>query len=221
VSNKKTKFVESHWLTFAMKGAISVVAGLCLMFAPKDDLSLMTQIVGWTMFGLAFIEIANVLYRTRRSHNWGFPLLLGAIELLIAVALLYTVDPNNPGASDLIPLRITYLAAYVVFASIVTIVMGFASFNNVTDRFMWVVNGMIGSIIAFMMYGGTGLGDGVHIGMFGTYLMVNGLTDLFFGVHSKEELFASYGRKTTPKPVAAKAETKTETKKTVAKKGKK
>ena len=211
MSNKKTKFVESHWLTFAMKGAISVVAGLCLMFAPKNDLSLMTQIVGWTMFGLAFIEIANVLYRTRRAHNWGFPLLLGAIELFIAVALLYTVDPNATTADELNWLRITYLSAYVVFASIVTIAMGFASFDNITDRFMWVVNGMIGCILAFMMFGGTTLGAEAHIAIFGSYLMVNGLTDLFFGVHSKEELLSSYNRK----PAAEKKVAKT------TKKGKK
>ncbi len=204
MSNKKTKFVESHWLTFAMKGAISVVAGLCLMFAPKNDLSLMTQIVGWTMFGLAFIEIANVLYRTRRSHNWGFPLILGAIELFIAVALLYTIDPNAKSADELTWLRITYLSAYVVFASIVTIAMGFASFDNVTDRFMWVVNGMIGCILAFMMFGGTNLGAAAHIAIFGSYLMVNGLTDLFFGVHSKEELLASYSRKPAAKKETAK-----------------
>ena len=211
MSNKKTKFVESHWLTFAMKGAISVVAGLCLMFAPKNDLSMMTQIVGWTMFGLAFIEIANVLYRTRRSHNWGFPLLLGAIELFIAVALLYTIDPNAKTTDELTWLRITYLSAYVVFASIVTIAMGFASFDNITDRFMWVVNGMIGCILAFMMFGGTTLGAEAHIAIFGSYLMVNGLTDLFFGVHSKEELLSSYNRK----PAAKKETAKT------AKKGKK
>ena len=208
--NKKSKFVESHWLTFAMKGAISVIAGLCLMFAPKNDLSVLTQIVGWTMFSLAFIEIANVLYRTRRSHNWGFPLVLGAIEMFIAVALLYTIDPNG-SADELTWLRITYLSAYVVFASIVTIVMGFASFDNITDRFMWVVNGMIGSILAFMMFGGTTLGAAAHIGIFGTYLMVNGLTDLFFGVHSKEEMLASFNRKPATKKVVAKA----------AKKGKK
>ena len=211
MSNKKTKFVESHWLTFAMKGAISVVAGLCLMFAPKNDLSMMTQIVGWTMFGLAFIEIANVLYRTRRSHNWGFPLLLGAIELFIAVALLYTIDPNAKTADELTWLRITYLSAYVVFASIVTIAMGFVSFDNITDRFMWVVNGMIGCILAFMMFGGTTLGAEAHIAIFGSYLMVNGLTDLFFGVHSKEELLSSYNRKPAAKKEAAKT----------AKKGKK
>ena len=215
--SKKTKFVESHWLTFAMKGAISVVAGLCLMFAPKNDLSLMTQIVGWTMFGLAFIEIANVLYRTRRSHNWGFPLLLGAIELFIAVALLYTVDPNATTADELNWLRITYLSAYVVFASIVTIAMGFASFDNITDRFMWVVNGMIGCILAFLMFGGTTLGAEAHIAIFGSYLMVNGLTDLFFGfgVHSKEELLSSYNRK----PAAA--ATKKVAAKSTAKKGRK
>ena len=204
MSNKKTKFVESHWLTFAMKGAISVVAGLCLMFAPKNDLSLMTQIVGRTMFGLAFIEIANVLYRTRRPHNWGFPLLLGAIELFIAVALLYTIDPNATTTDELTWLRITYLSAYVVFASIVTIAMGFASFDNITDRFMWVVNGMIGCILAFMMFGGTTLGAEAHIAIFGSYLMVNGLTDLFFGVHSKEELLSSYNRKPAAKKETAK-----------------
>ena len=211
MNNAKHKFVESHWLTFAMKGAISVIAGLCLMFAPKNDLSLLTQIVGWTMFGLAFIEIANVLYRTRRSHNWGFPLFLGAIELFIAIALLYTIDPNASTADELTWLRIVYLSAYVVFASIVTIIMGFASFDNVTDRFMWVVNGIIGSIIAFMMFGGTNLGAAAHISMFGSYLMVNGLTDLFFSIHSKEEMLASYSRKTTVKRVSAKS----------AKKGKK
>ena len=76
---------------------------------------------------------------------------------------------------------------------------------------MWVVNGMIGCIVAFMMLGGTALDSGFHIGMFGTYLMVNGLTDLFFGIHSKEEMFEA---------IAAKAAAKKATTKT-AKKGKK
>lgn len=200
----KTKFVESHWLTFAMKGAISVIAGLCLMFAPKNDLSLLTQIVGWTMFGLAFVELANVLYRTRRSHNWGFPLILGIIEMFVAVALLYTVDTTANRGDDLNWLRLIYLSSYVIFASIVTIIMGLASFKNVTDRFMWVVNGMIGCIVAFMMLGGTALDSGFHIGMFGTYLMVNGLTDLFFGIHSKEEMFEAIAAKAAAKKVTAK-----------------
>ena len=186
MSNTTKKFIESHWLTFALKGAVSVVAGLCLMFAPKGDTSLMTQIVGWTMFGLAFVELANVAYRKSRSHNWGFPFFLGLIELFIAIALLYTIDPNQQG-DDLLWLRIIYLSAYVLFVSVVTIAMGFMSFSNMTDRFMWIVNGMLGCVVAFMMFGGTNLGAVAHIELFGTYLMINGITDLFYGVHSKDE----------------------------------
>ncbi len=200
MSNTKRKFVESHWLTFAMKGAISVVAGLCLMFAPQNDLTLLTQIVGWTMFGLAFVELLNVVYRKRRSHNWGFPLFLGAVELLVAVLLLFTLDPNQGNPDDLVWLRILYLSIFVIFASVITIIMGFASFTNMTNRFMWVINGMVGAVIGFMMLGGTNLGAAAHIVLFGTYLMVNGMTDLFYGIHSKDELVEAHAsRKNTKK----------------------
>lgn len=192
MSKTTKKFIESHWLTFALKGAISIVAGLCLMFAPTGDesISLLTQIAGWAMFGLAFIEVANVIYRKSRSHNWGFPLVLGAIELSIAIALLYTFNPGMP-SEDLVWVRIIMLSGYVLFASIVTILMGFMSFSNMTDRFMWIVNGMLGAIVAFVMFGGTELGTGAHIQLFGSYLLINGITDLFFGVHSKDELLAA------------------------------
>lgn len=176
-----------------MKGAVSVVAGLCLMFSRNQDTHYLTQILGWTMFGLALVELANVVYRKKRSHNWGFPLFLGFLELAISVALLYTVDPNMTDES-LVALRIAILAGYVAFASIVTIAMGFVSFNNMTDRFMWIVNGAIGAVLAFLMLGGATSGSesvgaffNTKVLVFGTYLMVNGLTDLFFGVHSKDE----------------------------------
>ncbi len=192
MSKTTKKFIESHWLTFALKGAISIVAGLCLMFAPTGDnsISLLTQIAGWTMFGLAFIEVANVIYRQSRSHNWGFPLALGIIELSIAIGLLWTFNPGMP-TKELVGVRIIMLAGYVLFASVVTIVMGFMSFSNMTDRFMWIVNGMLGAIVSFVMFGGTELGQGAHIQLFGTYLMVNGITDLFFGVHSRDEILTA------------------------------
>lgn len=192
MSKTTKKFIESHWLTFALKGAISIVAGLCLMFAPTGDnsISLLTQIAGWTMFGLAFIEVANVIYRQSRSHNWGFPLALGIIELSIAIGLLWTFNPGMP-TKELIGVRIGMLTGYVLFASVVTIIMGFMSFSNMTDRFMWIVNGMLGAIVSFVMFGGTELGHGAHIQLFGSYLMINGITDLFFGIHSKDQILAA------------------------------
>lgn len=174
-------------MTFAAKGVISIIAGICLMYAPKNDLMLMTHIVGWTMLGLAIIEMINAAYRRTKSHNVGFSLFLGIIEMAISVALLFTIDPSVSGEDDLNWLRIIYLAAYVAFTSVVTIVMGFTGVTNMTDRAMWVINGMIGCVLACMMFGGTGLGSAAYISLFGTYLLVNGLTDLFFGIHAKDQ----------------------------------
>ncbi len=188
MSKTQKKFIESHWLTFATKGVISIVAGLCLMYVPKNDVTLLAQIVGWTILGLAIIEMINATYRRTKSHNVGFALFLGLLEMAVSVAILYTVDPKVFGDNDLTWLRIVILASYVAFASIVTIAMGFISLTNATDRMMWIINGMIGCVIACMLFGGTSLGSGAYIALFGTYLMVNGITDLFFGVHSKDEV---------------------------------
>ncbi len=183
----KRKFIESHWLFFAAKGVISILAGLYLMLTPIQDATYLIQVVGWTMLGLAVIEIANVIHRGRRQHNIGFPLFLGLLEGAISVALLYTVN-GNADLATLLPIRISILAGYVLFASVVTVIMGFSSFENMTDRFMWVINGMLGCVIGFVIFAGASLGDVAHIMLFGTYLMINGLTDLFYGIHSKDEL---------------------------------
>lgn len=186
MSKTTKKFIESHWLTFALKGAISVIASMCLMFAGGGDTELLIQVVGWTMIGLGAIELANMIHRSHKQHNWGFPLFLGLLEIAIAISLLITTWPGV-GSSDLIWLRIAILSGYVLFASLVTILIGFGSFTNMTDRFMWVVNGMLGAILAFVMLPGSAYSPTAHISFFGVYLLVNGLTDLFFGVHSHDQ----------------------------------
>ena len=203
----KRKFIESHWLTFAIKGIISLVAGLCMMLTAKNEVGYLTQIVGWTMIGLSIIELSNCVHRKRRGHNIGFALFLGLLEMWIAIALLVA---NIPGIaqSNLIGLRIAMLSGYVLFASIVTIVMGFKGFDNMTDRFMWIVNGMLGCVLALVMFADNGLSATTHIKLFGTYLMINGLTDLFFGIHSKDEMAELHAERVAARAKSAKTSKK-------------
>ena len=183
----KRKYIESHWGVFVLKGIVSLFAGFYMMFTHRQDVNILIQVVGWTMLALAIIEVVNVAHRSSRQRNWGFPLGLGAVEMAISVALLYTVNPNATLA-ELLPLRLSMLAAYVLAASIITVVMGFRSFDNLTDRFMWVVNGMLGCVLGFVIFNAGNISDVAHIMLFGTYLLINGLTDLFFGIHSKDEM---------------------------------
>lgn len=183
----KRKYIESHWGVFVLKGIVSLFAGFYMMFTHRQDVNFLIQVVGWTMLALAIIEVINVAHRSSRQRNWGFPLGLGVVEMAISVALLYTVNPNATLA-ELLPLRLSMLAAYVLAASIITVVMGFQSFDNLTDRFMWVVNGMLGCVLGFVIFNAGNISDVAHIMLFGTYLLINGLTDLFFGIHSKDEM---------------------------------
>ncbi|MBR0134143.1 DUF308 domain-containing protein [Candidatus Saccharibacteria bacterium] len=187
MSATKRKFIESHWLTFAVKGVVSIIAGLCMMLTVKGDIGYLTKVVGCALIFLGAVEFINVLHRIRRRQNWSFPLALGIIELIVAVCVLFSVNPNLT-AEQLIWLRIVLLSCYILFASVLTIAMGFMNFKNMTDRYLWVVNGMLGCIFGFVMLADNGLSATTHIKLFGTYLLVNGLTDLFFGIHSKDEM---------------------------------
>ena len=187
MSATKRKFIESHWLTFAAKGGVSIIAGLCMMLTIKSNIGYLTNVIGWAMIGLGCVEIINAIHRIRRKQNLGFPLLLGIVEIAIAICVLFTVNPNL-SADELIWLRIILLSAYVLFASILTILIGFRDFKDDTDRWIWVINGMIGCVLAFVMFADNGLSTTTHIKLFGTYLLVNGLSDLFFGIHSKNEM---------------------------------
>ncbi len=187
MSTTKRKFIESHWMTFAVKGAVSIIAGLCMMLTIKSDIGYLTNVIGWAMICLGCIEIINVVHRIRRNQNWSFPLALGAAEIAIAICVLFTVNPNL-SAEQLIWLRIAMLSIYIIFASILTMLMGFRNFKNDTDRWIWVINGMLGCILGFVMLADNGLSTTTHIKLFGTYLLINGLSDLIFGIHSKDEM---------------------------------
>ena len=203
----KRKYIESHWGVFVLKGIVSLLAGFYMMFTHRQDVNYLIQVVGWTMLALAIIEVINVAHRSRRQRNWGFPLALGAVEMGMSVALLYTVNPNATLA-ELLPVRLSMLAAYVLVASIITVVMGFQSFDNLTDRFMWVVNGMLGCVLGFVIFNAGNIGDVAHIMLFGTYLLINGLTDLFFGIHSKDEMKELHSERAAKRKLATKTSSK-------------
>jgi len=186
VSNRR-KYIESHWLVFAVKGAVALVAGLFLSMAIRNDAEFLAKMVGFAMLGLGIIEILNTINRSRLEHNWGFSLAVGIVQLFVAVFMLFTLDVRLFGESTALT-RISLLSFYMLSSSILTIIMGFTCFKNVTDRIMWIVQGMIGAILGFVALGGSGLSDNTHIRLFGIYLLVRGLVDFIFGIHSRDLL---------------------------------
>lgn len=189
MSTNRRKYIESHWLVFAVKGAISLVAGLLLALTNKTDTTYLAKMVGFAMAGLGIIEIFNTINRKRLEHNWGMSLAIGIVEFIVAICMLFTINTGQHEGWNIL-VRIPLLSFYMLAAATLSIAMGFTCFKDDTDKFMWIVEGIVGAILAFVALGGSGLSDNTHIKMFGTYLLVRGLVELIFGVHSREEMEA-------------------------------
>lgn len=205
----KRKYIESHWLIFGVKGALASIAGLCLILS-FSEVDLITRLVGYFMIALGVIELFNVFHRKSKQHAWGIPLAVSIIELFVAATLLFAAVPEFimnlfPGTDysqiqgSVLAFRMVVLAVYTLYASISSIFIAFRSFTNKTDQFIWLMEGMFGAVMAFAMMGENGLDPNTHLRVFGVYLLVKGLTDLIFGVHSKELLDTATAEKNAKK----------------------
>ncbi len=196
--NTKRKYIESHWLVFAIKGAFAAIAGLCLNLSFGDS-DRITRLLGYFMLFLGIAELINVFHRSAKQHNWGIPLAVACVELFVAATMLVAAVPDfvmgffpDSSYSDIqgnvLAFRLIVLSCYTLYASVASIFIAFTSFENKTDRFIWLMEGMFGAIMAFAMLGENGVSALTHLRVFGVYLLVKGLTDMIFAVHSKEEL---------------------------------
>lgn len=183
MSNRKVrKYIESHWLIFALQGVVGLLFGWFVMFTNIDKVSTLVIIAGITLLVLGLIDIANLIYRKRRQQNWGLALILGLLNFGIGLSLLLTKDLNVAWALGL-------LAGYTIFCGVFEILLGFKSLSDPTDRFMWIVCGICGSILGFVVLNsGHFENPTTFIKFFGTYTMIYGITALIYAVHNKNEL---------------------------------
>lgn len=187
MKHTKRRYIESHWLVFAMKGLLAAVAGIWMILSFSADVHFLTRIVGATLLGMSAIEMFNIFHRRRLQRNWSMPLAISAVELIVALALLILVDPSNPN-SDNLALRIAIFAGFTVYASVISVIIGMTCYKNITDSMFWIVNGIIGAALGFAIFADNGVSPITHIRLFGIYLLVKGLTEFYFGIHSKDEM---------------------------------
>ncbi len=181
-SRKVKKYIESHWLIFAMQGVVGLLFGWFVMFTNIDKVSTLAIISGATLLALGVIDVANLIYRKRRQQNWGLAIVTAALNIVIGLALLFTNSLNPAWA-------LTLLAGYTIICGVFEILIGFKSLSDPTDRFMWIVCGICAAVLGFVVLNsGHFENPTTFIKFFGTYMMIYGITTLIYAVHNKNEL---------------------------------
>lgn len=222
----KRKYVDSHWLIFAFEGVVALLFGWFALFTNLRETDALVSIVGSTLLGLGIIELFNLLRRTHLNETWGFTLVSALVEIGVAFALLFTADQE-------LVWHLALIAGYTVVRGVFDILVGLKAVDDITDKFIWVVTGICGAVMGFVILnsGNETVSENAltFIKFFGAYMTLYGLANLIYGVHNHDqgnELKAAYSEgakkrsaaKKTTKTVAKKTTKKPAVKKTTAKK---
>ena len=176
------KYIESHWVIYAFQGIISLLFGAGMLFAGSDSVSSLIAICGITLLSLGIIETFNLLYRKHFGGSLTLSLILAIAEVIVALMLLLTKDYNMVW-----PLAL--LAIYTIGRGVLEIILSFTSITDYTDQFMWVVCGICGAIIGVVILNaGAFVDPTTFIKFFGSFMMIYGVTNLFYGIHNRNEL---------------------------------
>ncbi len=187
MKNTKRKYIESHWLVFVFKGLFAAIAGLWMIVSFSGDVHFLTRIVGAALLCMSMVEMFNIFHRHRLRRNWSISFAISVVEMIVALALLILVDPSNPN-SDNIALRLVIFAGFTIYASVMSVLIGATCYKNVTDSIFWIASGIVGAILGMAILADNGVSPITHIRLFGIYLLVKGLTEFYFGAHSKDEM---------------------------------
>lgn len=180
-ANISHKYIESHWLIFTIQGLVALSFGTVALFTGITDISVLVAIASVTLLTLGTIEFFNLLYREHNHQNLGLTTIIALVELSIAVFLLFTLGRN-------VALHICVIACYTLVRGIFEIINALRPKIEATDRFIWLMCGICGAVFGFaILNAGHFANNTAFITYFGAYLMLFGMTNLFYGVHNRNE----------------------------------
>ena len=176
------KYVESHWLFYVFQGLASLAFGGYILFAINDSIPELSALVGVALLALGIIELFNLLYRKHFGGSLALSLILAITEVAIALMILFTRDYNMVWP-------LTLIAIYTIGRGILEIVLSFVAMTDKTDRFMWIVCGICACVIGIVILNsGDFVSQTAFLKFFGSYMMIYGITNLFYGIHNRNEL---------------------------------
>lgn len=223
----KRKYIDSHWLVFAMHGVIGLVFGLYIISASLQVTTvnslvtsqMLVNIVAIALLALGVIELLNMFYRSHKQETWGLSVVVAFLEIAAAFGLLFTQGQD-------IVWHLAIIAGYTVLRGVFEVLIGLRAIDDMTDKFIWIVCGICGIVLGFVILNSGRFDNAAtFLQFFGAYMMVFGLGNLIYGVHNlnqkkdyteeqRQNRLAKKNRKTTARVKKAAVKTKTAKKKT-------
>lgn len=170
------KYIDSHWLIFIIRGTIATLFAILTLFNIHRDFNFMISATGIFLLSLSIVEFINSLYRARSKTGWAVSVGIAIVDAVIALALLFTLNQD-------VVWHLYLVSFYAFVRGIFEIISGFRATVDPTDRFLWVLSGISGTVMGIVV-----LNSGEYfIRFFGVYLLIFGITGLIYAVHNRAQ----------------------------------
>ena len=174
------KYIDKHWLTFLLRGALAIVMGGIALFGNMSDLSLVVSYMSIFLLLMGIIDASSALYSSTKKHGWLNALFDSVIDIVAAVALLFAAHEN-------ITYHLVIIAIYVLISGVIDLIHAFVSTVDPTDRFIRIVAGIIGAVMGFVIFNAGSFEILTFIRFFGSYMLIVGVCSLIYGVHNRAQ----------------------------------
>lgn len=181
----KRKYIDSHWLVFAIQGILALLFGWYMAFTNIEVVRALVVITSIIMLCFGVIELCNLIHRTHLKETWGLSLAMAVLEVIVGLSLLFTIDQN-------IAWSLAIIAIYTIARGILEIFVGLKSIDDRTDRAIWIICGICGAVLGFVVLNSGSANATSFLRAFGIYMIIFGLSSLIYGVHNRDQKLDYY-----------------------------
>ena len=174
------KYIDSHWLIFAVSGLISIIFGWIFLFNSGKNFTSSLSLIGIYLLFLSVVEFFNALNRAHKKEGWLISVLVAMFDSVAALFLLFTMDGSL--AAQLIT-----VAAFTIIRGVAEIIIGFRTTVDPTDRFIWIISGICGAVMGLVILNSAQLDQTIFVRFFGSYVLIFGLSSLIYGIHNRSQ----------------------------------
>ncbi|MDR2063472.1 MAG: DUF308 domain-containing protein [Candidatus Nomurabacteria bacterium] len=172
------QYVETHWWAFLLEGVVAGGFGLFALFNNIKEIHTLAIIVSIVLMFMGALEVLRSLMAIKTQKDWGLSLFIALAEVAVGAFVLL----NRNGEVEYL---VVAISAYMIARGIFDCLVALISFTFHIDRFMWVLSGIVGTVLGFVALA-SGDYDGSSVfWILGSYMLVFGVTDMIYAIHAR------------------------------------
>lgn len=168
--------MRERWRVFAVRGYISLIAGIVFFIRPQMSIQGMLQVFSVLLLlsGTSLLILALMVDSENRILRAAESLLF----FIAAVLIYFNISILNPDI-------FVTIAVWAAFTGLVEIIFSYMRRKSQSDEWIIIINSLLALVFALINAYGVFHGTSLVIIVFGTFSVLNGLMILFFAYRIK------------------------------------